>query len=458
MRQQWSRRTLLKTAAGAYGASLAFGAGTRSAFAQETPTPAPTPTTSPLVNLGQGGTEINVWVQDYGPAIAKYSEAAKSYIAKGNDIKVVVQPLPFDQMLPKLLPAIATGTEADIMMGYTNFYVGTNVSKLFLRLDEAMGGREKIDAIFVPESLQALDLPEGSVYYMPTIAGLNGAAVTVDKNAWTKAGIDYKAIKTWDDMLAAAREMTTFDSSGKMTRAGLSNAGSIWTIESWIWQLGGSFYDQASGKWSFSSPEGEAALQMNYDLYNGKSPVCSLDLIANETEDMVQGRLAAHMQGAYSISNMEQLYPAFHSDGIPTPPLAKAVKNEINPAHFSVITLSRRLAKDDTKRNHAIGILLEFFNLDSQIAQLDTYAGSVMDKRVYADPRIKDHRYGEISKKISDATFSRARYNKDHVANTDPAQVEFQRAVRGEISVKDALKNADDYLNDQEQQARQRLG
>jgi hypothetical protein len=30
--------------------------------------------------------------------------------------------------------------------------------------------------------------------------------------------------------------------------------------------------------------------------------------------------------------------------------------------------------------------------------------------------------------------------------------------VRGEISVEEALQNADDYLNDQESQARERMG
>jgi ABC-type glycerol-3-phosphate transport system substrate-binding protein len=402
--------------------------------------------------------EINIWVQDYGPSIDKYSKAASAYIAKGNDVKFIVQPIAFSQMLPKLLPAIATKTEADIMMGYTNFYVGTDISRLFLRLDEAMGGREKVDEIFIPESLEALDLPEGSVYYMPTGGGLNGCAVTVDKKAWTDAGIDYTTIATWEDLIDAAREMTTFDSGGAMTRAGFSSAGQIWAIDSMIWQMGGNFFDEESGKWSYSSAEGEAALQNYYDLFNGDKPVSSFDLITSETEDMVQGRLASHMQGAYSVGSIEGLYPDFDADGIAMPPLAGATVNQINPAHFGVITLSRRLADNEEKRNHCVGFLLEYFDLDSQLNQLDNYSGSVMDKRVYADPRVSDHKYGDFSKMITDATFSRVRYNHDHVANTDPAQTEFQSAIRGEKSIKDALKAADDYLNDQEQQARERIG
>lgn len=454
MTTRWNRRKFVQAAAGTTGALTAYSMTGFRAFGQDAQP------TSPPVDLGEGDTEISVWVQDYGPSIENYSTAAQAYIDKGNNIRVTVQPIPYDEMLPKLLPAIATGNEGDIMMGYTNFYVATDITQLFLRLDEAM---PDIRGMFVPESLEALDMPEGAAYYLPTGAGLNGAAVTLDKAAWDEAGIDYNAISTWEELVEAARELTVFDGSGNMTRAGLSNPSNIWNMQGWVWQLGGSFYDQESGEWSFATPEGEAALELHYNLYHGDSPVSSFDLIAADAagydpaEDMVQGRLAAHMAGAYSVSNAENLYPEFDSEGIPTPPLADAVENVINPAHFGVITLSRRLEDDDTKREHCLGILEEYFNVDDQIARLETYSGSVLDQRVYDDPRISDYRYGEFSKTITEATFSRARFNQDHVANFGPAETEFQRGVRGEISIQEALQNADNYLNEQERQARERI-
>jgi ABC-type glycerol-3-phosphate transport system substrate-binding protein len=456
MSRTWNRRTFTQASALAMGGLTARHLLPSGALAQAQPTA----TTSAPVDVGEGGTEITMWVQDHGASIAQYSNAAQRYVEKGNDVKVTVQPIAFADLLSKVLPSVAAGNEGDIMMGYTNFYVGTDITRLFLRLDEAMGGREKLDAIFLPASLEALDMPDGGVYYMPSGAGLNGAAVTVNPQLFTEAGIDYKSFATWEDLLGAAQQLTVVEGD-KITRAGLNFSGLFGSpdvLKSWIWQLGGNFYDGESGTWSFASPEGEAALQKMSDVYNGASPVNSFDIITNDTDDMVQGRLASHLNGAYAISNTESLYPEFDADGFATPPLAEAVENVVYPAHMGVVTLSRRLADDDTKREHCLGIIDEMFALEYRLAQLDVYSGSMLDQRVYSSPDIANYKYGEISKSISDATFSRARYPKDHVANQDPARDELVRALRQEISITEALENADKYLNDQEKEARERIG
>jgi hypothetical protein len=88
----------------------------------------------------------------------------------------------------------------------------------------------------------------------------------------------------------------------------------------------------------------------------------------------------------------------------------------------------------------------------------ETYSGTLCSKELYADPRIMETKYGPVSKRIAEGTWPRTRYPKDHVANQAPARTELERALRKEISIKEALGNADKYLNDQEKQARERLG
>jgi hypothetical protein len=51
-----------------------------------------------------------------------------------------------------------------------------------------------------------------------------------------------------------------------------------------------------------------------------------------------------------------------------------------------------------------------------------------------------------------------ARYSRDHVANHGPAATELDRAMRQEIGIKEALANMDAYLQEQEDQARERIG
>ena len=139
MTGSWTRRRLLKVAAGSSAAVLAGGARPRFGFAQEpTATPAPTPTPT---NLGQGDVSLTMWVQDFGPAIDTFRKAAEAYIAGGANVSVTVQPIAYEDFLAKVLPSVAAGNEADILMGYTDWYVATDITRLFLPLDEYMGAR-----------------------------------------------------------------------------------------------------------------------------------------------------------------------------------------------------------------------------------------------------------------------------------------------------------------------------
>ena len=78
MYRKSNRRTFLKSAAGASAATLAYTAGSRQGFAQD-PTAVPT---VPPVSVGEGGTEITMWVQDFGPVIDAFKKAAETYMAR----------------------------------------------------------------------------------------------------------------------------------------------------------------------------------------------------------------------------------------------------------------------------------------------------------------------------------------------------------------------------------------
>ncbi len=455
MSVNWNRRSFVRNSSLALGSAALFGALPRGTYAQD-PTPVPT---SPPVDLGEGGTEISFWIQDTAFGIESYSAAVQSYIDDGNDVKVTIQPIGFNDLLPKILPSIAAGNEGDIMQGYTNFYVGTDITRLFLRLDEYMGGRDALNAMFVPQVLDALDQPGGQVYYLPTGVGINGGAITLNKALFDEAGINYLEFATFDDVMAAAQELTVRE-NGAITRAGFNFNGpsaSLDVFKTWIWQLGGNFYDQESGNWTFVSPEGEEALNRMFNVFNGDTAVNSFDIITTDTDDLAQGRLAMHSNGAYAVANTETLYPEFDADGLPMPPLADAVENVTYPGHGGVITLSRRLADNEDKRTHCLGIMEKVFDLETRIQRLDNYSGSIVDARVYADPRVPEFKYGEFGKWVTEATFSRARYPKDHVANQDPAAIDLTSALRNEQSIQDALQKAQDYLNEQEKEARERI-
>lgn len=452
----WNRRTLLKTAAGTSAGAL-LGAHRFGRARAQDPTPAPTPT--PIL-LGEGDISITIWVEDFGPSVDYYRRAASSYVAREPNVKVTVQSIPYQDLLAKMLPSVAAGTEGDIMLGYSDWFVATDITKLFLPLDEYMGGKAELERSLFPSTLTALDLPEGKVYYVPDSGGIRAAATTVNVAQFQEAGIDYLSFATWEDLVAAGQALTVKEGD-KIVRAGLSPVtAQLSLLKSWIWQMGGEFYDGASGTWSLATPEGEAAAQILYDLFWGASPTSSYDLVSfdNEYTGFEQGIVSADLNGAWTVGIHEQVVPELDVDGIPTPALAGAVADVFYPDPLAVVTLSRRLADDEEKRNHCVGIIKELWTPDSLIELTDIYSGILCSKDIYADPRIMETTYGPFSKRIAEATWPRARFTRDHVANQQPAQIELDRALRKEISISEALGNMDDYLNDQEKQARERIG
>ena len=116
------------------------------------------------------------------------------------------------------------------------------------------------------------------------------------------------------------------------------------------------------------------------------------------------------------------------------------------------------MAKDDKKLAHCVGILKELYTADALIDITNQYSGLLCSRALYDDPRIAQTKYGPVSKRLAEAIWPIAKFPRDHVANQAPAATEIDRGLRQQVSLKEALSNADQYLNDQERQARERIG
>lgn len=444
-----NRRRALGLGLGA-SASLAWG---RSAFAQD-PTPEPTPEP---INIGEGDTEVTMWVQNFGPVVTSFQKAAQAYAERVGGVKVTVQPIPFPDLQAKVLPAVAAGDEADILLGYTNWYLATDVSRLWLGLDDYFGGRSAIEQIVYPGALGLIETPEDRTYYLPYLSGLDGVTLTLNQQHYLDAGIDYTAFTTWDEYVEAGKALTQVDGD-TVTRAGLScHTTAYYMLGSFIYQSGGTFFDRESGTWSYATAEGEASLQRIHDLIHTHK-TASLTLAEADSDGFLEGTISTISAGAYLAGSAAGVSPDRKTDVIGLPPIAGAVEDVVSPYNLAVITLSRRLADDETKLQHCVGIVQELLSADSMIDICNSYSGILCSPQLYADPRIESTTYGAMTKRVAEATFSRARYPQGRVANTAPAQIEIDRAMNNEISIAEALKNMDAYLNEQEQQARERLG
>src|SRR5262249_259866 len=181
-----------------------------SAPAARPSTPTPAPTATPSI-LGSGSVSMQMWVQDFDPAIAMFQRVAKTEVDKAKNLQVTVQPVPYTDLMAKMLPSTAAGTEGEVLMGYTDWYVATDISKPFLPLDDVMGGRGALEQQIFPSALRVLDTPGGKVFYVPWAAGIRAAIGTVNVKQYQDAGIDYLKFGNFEDVVEAGRKLQKCD-------------------------------------------------------------------------------------------------------------------------------------------------------------------------------------------------------------------------------------------------------
>lgn len=419
------------------------------------PTATPMPTAAPRI-LGKGAVEVVVWYQDWDGANKILNSITPKFVEAHPEVKVNLQAIGYSDLFSKLLPSIAAGTEGDVMNMYTDWIVGTDVKQVFLDITEPAGGARSWEERMWPAAFSALDVPTGKVFYLPWLAGIRGAVMTVNKDHMAEKGIDYLKFKTFEEVIEAGAQLTQKNASGKLTRAGYSPRSSqyqlLWSL---IWQLGGSMFDKEKGKWTHSKPEGEAAAQMIYDLY-WKQKTCDFELFTSEYEAVSQKLVSMWGDGAWTCGVQTDV-AKIPADNIVTPFLANAKVKALYPQHIAGWGLSKRLAKAQDKLKLALDYALAVISPDALIQAFDFYSGVCMTKAVYADPRISQVKYGQVSKRVAEGMWPVAKYTQDHVANHGPAGTELDRAMRNEISIREALANMDKYLQEQEDQARERI-
>jgi len=404
-----------------------------------------------------GKTSILVWYQDWDGANRIMKWVEPEYKKTHPDVDVQLQPIGFGDLLAKMLPSIASGTEADVMMMYTDWIVGTDVTQVFLDITDAAGGASQLQEKMWPAAFQVVSVPDNKVYYLPWLAGIRGAAHSVNTDQLKEKGIDYTTFKTYEEVIDAGKTLTQTGSDGKITRSGYSIRNSqyqiLWSL---IWQMGGKFFDKEKGVWQHSTDEGEAAAQILYDIY-WKEQTCDFNLFTEEYNAVSQKLVSIWADGAWTASAQTDV-AGIPAQNFATPPLANAKEYVLYPQHIAGWGCSKRLVDSADKLQASVDFALLIVGSGASLQALDFYSGVVPSKEVYNDPNLGSVKYGEMSKRVAEAMWPVARYPQDHVADQTPASQELDRAMRKEIPIKQALANMDSYLQDQENQARERLG
>lgn len=297
---------------------------------------------------------------------------------------------------PKLNAAFAAGTAPDVFghgpAAVPDFVVNDRV----LALDDYLGA---LDAELV-EDIEAV-LPGGQVdgvqYLVPLT--VQGVLPVYDADAFREAGLDPdNPPTTWEELLAAAQELTVRDGD-TITRAGLLvPTNTIAGQQSFVGLLAGAGGEQldADGNVALNSPEGEKALSYFVDLYRGDEPVANRlgeDYLSSPAaqQPLVLGEAAITLLSAPVAQQAAAAAP--EKDLRVIPPLRFEGANG-KPAAFGGAGAGLMINKDSTNADLAwefIEVLLQPDNATtytSAIGAVPTHASAVDTDYVKSNPMI----------------------------------------------------------------------
>ena len=446
-----SRRTMLKAGALAGAGMMTAGVwGARRAMAQDQLAPA----------------ELTLWHQDWGPLNSTYQAIKAAVETAQPNVKVNVTPIGYNDLLAKIIPSIAAGNEADIMMVYSSWLVASDIPSLFTPVAPDIMSTADAQALFYPAALSE-GLRGDNLYYLPFLNGMGGSTFTYNTDQLAEKGIDPASIKTWQDLVDAGKELVQWDGDN-LVRAGV--AFSPYIASAWVTgikQLGGSYFDPETGKFNLTSAEALQSLKNIDDLLK----VHKVDDILKEAPSHANmsgfGAADGFEKGQAAITNMgswivsaDPPRPAGLNAGVFATPKMGDATEDIELSHNAVHVLSRRLGDDPAKKAAAEFIVSQFANPALFLPLVDIYGGSVIIPAVANDPTILDRRWGAIQQQYDKDIWPRATFEEHHIPewSIDVAWQDLLRVFKDSEPMDTVLADVEAKANQMEQDARDKLG
>ncbi|MDR1600060.1 MAG: extracellular solute-binding protein [Oscillospiraceae bacterium] len=227
---------------------------------------------APIALASDGGGDVTVTYWTHQRHDMEYiGQIVEEFNALDNGIKVEMQ-IYTDNFGDLLAAAYQTGQAPDI---FTNFPTGMNLvdgvrAGMVMPIEDLISDelREKNSQFFV----ETINMVDGKLYTLPFVGYNFRLAVNLD--ACEGAGVDPDAIKTYDDLVAAAKKITEWGATQEPRVYGFMLPTGEWN---WIWDgqyygalaryNGEFYYDFKTGKADFESirPIMEMYLKMKED-------------------------------------------------------------------------------------------------------------------------------------------------------------------------------------------------
>lgn len=241
---------------------------------------------------------------------ATHETVANAFMEAYPDINVEIWHEPWADYFTKIQTLWASGDSAEIpdiafLSPISNYAADGVLEPLDSFIEESGFDRED----FWPGLLEFAMYDE-MVYGFPRDIGLE--VLYYNKDVFDEAGVEYPTEEwTWDDLLAAAEQLTVVAGNGRVSRYALGMEGGKYQL--WIGQNGGSILDDMANpsRCSLTDPEAMEAVQFFADMManNYAMPDANLSQSGGDSAVFQSGQVAMIIQNSSRV-------PAFNEAGM----------------------------------------------------------------------------------------------------------------------------------------------
>ena len=247
--------------------------------------------------------EIEYWQYFFEARVTAMDTLIENFEAANPDITVKTNHFPYADYRTKVAAAIPAGEGPDVVQlfyGWLNDYVEAN---LIQPLPTDTFPVEAIEAEFFP-MVQAMKM-DGQYMALPT--AVRSLALFYNERLFDEAGIEGPP-ETLDELVEAAKKMTTRDGAGNVTQVGITSGMTAqdhhWWREVLLRQFGGEPYSEDGRTVTYDSDAGREALQWYVDMEQSEG-ITQSTFMDEPQAAFKAGRAGMHIDGSFRIGALE---------------------------------------------------------------------------------------------------------------------------------------------------------
>lgn len=360
--------------------------------------------------------------------------------AEGKNVAAVFEQIPYAEQVTKFMCALAAGNAPDVYALDLIQYPYFTSLGAFRDITEEAKALPYFDDL--PEKILALGMEEDKIYALPAVFDLS--ALLWNKDLFEAAGLDPdKPPTTWAELIEYGQKLTKdLDGDGIIDQWGFAVAGKsggaymFWFMP-FVWANGGDILSEDGTTVLFDSPETVEAVTLWVDsIHRYKiAPLSSVHWSSGDRYNLfAAGRLAMFLSGNFNVPTIHADAPSLHFDV--TPIMGSADAHYASFAGGDLIGVTTQ-----SKHPELAWEFVKFFQ--SEEVMIEIFAKNLV---LPSRPTLYDNKYfREMPEMIGFAdllTVAQAPYTLKYNELYDPMLFFMEKALLGEISPEEAVKEA----------------